>query len=83
MAEEFDECSTALNRATTLISRGADDVRVKFCTGRTMKFSASSLVYSIDDMSLRYFLILLHYSTSIGKTKRFHSRFGDLFSVLN
>ena len=83
MAEEFDECSTALNRATTLISRGADDVRVKFCTGKETEFSASSPIYSIDDMILRYFLILLHYSTSIGKTKRFHSRFGNLFSVLN
>jgi hypothetical protein len=33
MAEEFDECATALNRATGLLEKGADDVRVKFCTG--------------------------------------------------
>lgn len=34
MAEEFDECATALNRATGLLEKGADDVRVKFCTGK-------------------------------------------------
>ena len=31
MAEEFDECSTALKRATNLIEK--DDVRIKFCQG--------------------------------------------------
>jgi hypothetical protein len=33
MAEEFDECSTALTRATNLLEKGANDVRVKFCNG--------------------------------------------------
>ena len=31
MAEEFDECSTALKRAANIT--GKDDVRVKFCQG--------------------------------------------------
>jgi tetratricopeptide (TPR) repeat protein len=31
MAEEFEECLTALSKATSLIEKGADDVRVKFC----------------------------------------------------
>jgi len=34
MAEEFDECSTALKRATTLIDKREEDVRVKFCIGK-------------------------------------------------
>jgi hypothetical protein len=35
MAEEFDECSTALKRAANLIEK--DDVRVKFCQGLRRK----------------------------------------------
>lgn len=31
MAEEFEECSTAIKRASTLIEK--DDVRIKFCHG--------------------------------------------------
>lgn len=38
MAEEFDECSTAVSRATGLLEKGADDVRVKFCTGEFSMF---------------------------------------------
>ena len=39
MAEEFDECNTALGRATILIKKGADDIRVKFCNGKFSDFS--------------------------------------------
>jgi len=34
MAEEFEECSTALKRATNLIEKHEEDVRVKFCHGK-------------------------------------------------
>jgi hypothetical protein len=32
MAEEFEECSTALKRTATLIAH--DDVRIRFCNGK-------------------------------------------------
>lgn len=35
MAEEFVECSTALKTAQNLIPASEDDVRVKFCHGKT------------------------------------------------
>jgi tetratricopeptide (TPR) repeat protein len=31
MADEFEECSIALSKARSLVEKGADDVRVKFC----------------------------------------------------
>ena len=44
MTEEFDDCNTALNRATVLIKKGGDDVRVKFCNAlRTEKRKDFSL----------------------------------------
>jgi hypothetical protein len=32
---EFDECSTALKRASTLVEKGIEDVRLKFCSGKS------------------------------------------------
>jgi hypothetical protein len=36
MAEEFEECSTALKRASALIEQ--DDVRIKFCNGACVTY---------------------------------------------
>ena len=47
MAEEFEECSTALSRATALIEKGADDVRVKFCNGALHFIVGSFLLLGI------------------------------------
>ena len=47
MAEEFEECSTALSRATALIEKGADDVRVKFCNGALRFIVGSFLLLGI------------------------------------
>jgi hypothetical protein len=32
MAEEFEECATAIKRASNLIEK--DDVRIRFCHGK-------------------------------------------------
>ena len=60
MAEEFDECNTALGRATILIKKGADDIRVKFCSGKLsgykliVKFSSFTLIHSKAIQSIFY-----------------------------
>ena len=50
MTEVFDECNTALTRATVLIKEGGDDVRVTFCNAlmaeRRKYFSLALEMYS-------------------------------------
>ena len=53
ITEEFDECNTALTRATVLIKKCCDDVRVKFCNALMPEgrkdFSLALKIYTKDN----------------------------------
>ena len=75
MAEEFEECATALRRASSLVPLQDEDIRVKFCSCMDKIYIVLVNWFSIANP------LLLPSSSYVGKEKGFCIRDGRLYAL--